>query len=140
MNAYTFRRHDSLRGVENKRTSVRRTLCFRGRVIVLSILLAQELGVKSGSHVAFTYDEDHPENIYVRAADDADDTRDIQNTLGCKYADGKTLRCTNSAVVHHVLSQVGAKTSCTCYVAPIPTNINGKEHYQILLSCPIQIN
>ena len=140
MNAYTFRRHDSLRGVVNKRTSVARTLSFNGRVIVLSVLLEQEMGIKKGSHVAFTYDEDHPENIYIRTADDADDTKDIQNTVNCISGKIKTLRCTNSAVVRHVLNQVGAKKSCTCYVAPIPTNINGKEHYQILLSCPIKIN
>lgn len=141
MNAYTFRRHDSKRGVvTGNNTSNKRTLYFRDSRIIPSILLANELGVKAGSHLAFTYDEDNPENVYVRTADDADDTKDIQCSLHGAKPGSKTLRCKNRAVVMHILSQVGAKASCTCYVSPTPTNINGKEHYQILLSCPIQIN
>lgn len=143
MPAYTFRRHDALRGVAlnpNGHVSTRRTLNFRGCEIVMSALLADQLNVKAGNHLAFTYDEDHPDHIYVRTADDADDTRDIQFSLSSKQKDKHKLRCCNTAVVRHVLSQVGAKRSCTCYVSPEPTNIEGKEHYQILLSCPIQIN
>ncbi len=143
METYTFRRLEARRGRTPNpvgTVSTRRTLNFRAGRIVLSHLLAEQLGVTAGSHLAFTYDEKKPERIYVRAADDIDDTKDIQSALSCLGKNNASLRCCNAAVVQHVLQQAGATTSCTLYVAPKPVAINGKNHYQILVSSPIRIN
>ena len=142
MNAYTFRRFDTSRARANNTsgsTSTRRTINFNDRFIYLSCLLAEQLHLKEGSHIAFTMDEDKPERIYVRQADDIDDTRDIQCALSSQRRDRRNLRCSNKAVVEHVLYLVGATTSCTCYVAPNATKIGGKDHYQILVDCPLMI-
>lgn len=143
MTPYTFRKSDSQRGKPHNpdgKPSTRRTLNFRDGRIVLSTLLAEQLGVTSGSHIAFTYDENKPERIYVRTADYHDDTKDIQSALAFIGTKKKVLRCCNTAVVQHVLQQAGAINSCTCYVAQKPTVINGKKHYQILVASPVMIN
>lgn len=143
MDYYTFRKYDSSRGqVSNPRGSVslRRTLTFRGQHIMLSQLLAKDLNVKAGSHLAFTLDEKNPDRVFVRPADYADDEKDIQYTLSNMGGGKQQLRCTNASVVRHIHSIMGATKSCTCYVSPAATKINGKDHYQILVSCPININ
>ena len=143
MEAYTFRKNDAHRGIaKNPRGSVstRRALSFNRKHITLSKRLSDELGVSVGSHIAFTYYEEKPDHIFIRAADEPGDTKDIQYTLCLERRDKAVLKCSASAVINHVLSQVGASRTCTCYVSPKPTLINGKNHYQILVSCPIKIN
>ncbi len=143
MTTYTFRKADSQRGKPHNpdgKPSTRRTLNFCDGRIILSALLAKHLCVTAGSHLAFTYDEDKPERIYVRTADDRDDTKDIQSALAFISTKKQVLRCCNTAVVQHVLQQAGAVSSCTCYVAQKPTVINGKKHYQILVASPVMIN
>ena len=140
MELYTFTRTEARRGQANSlgRPVSRRTLSFRGQRIYLSTLLSMDLGLKAGAHVAFTYDEDRPERVYIRPADYPDDTKEIQMKLSA--ASKRVLQCYNKAVVKHVLTFAEATEGCTCYVAAKPTKINGKDHYQILVSNPININ
>lgn len=143
METYTFRRTDSWRGnVSNRKGSVstRRTLNFCGKYIRLTKMLADHIGVTAGSHLAFTIDENKPEHIYVRPADEPDDTRDIQYELSYDHRSKGTLRCCSTCVVRHVLAHANAANSCTCYVAPTPTIIDGKKHYQVLVSSPYRTN
>ena len=139
MTPYTFRRTDSWREQANHKGGrpARCTLNFRDRYIFFSTQLAALLGLNADAHVAFTYDEDKPENIFVRSADFSDDTQDIQLCLSTAGRNKSILRCSNRAVVNHVLTHAGATKSCTCYVALKPTRIKGKDHFQILVSCPI---
>ena len=143
MTPYTFRHSDSWRGVvcnTKGTTSTRCTLNFCGLFIRLTKLTAEKLGVRAGSHLAFTIDEDKPECIYVRQADDADDTKDIQFTVQYDKKKCGTLKCCSTLVVKHVLQYANAKKSCTCYIASAPTIINGKNHYQVLVANPYRIN
>ncbi|MBE6319358.1 MAG: hypothetical protein E7075_00175 [Bacteroidales bacterium] len=142
MAAYTFRRTDSWRGnVSNPKGSMstRRTLNFCGKYIRLTKLMADHIGVTAGSHLAFTIDEDKPECIYVRQADGPDDTKEIQFPLLYDHKEHGTLRCCSSVIVRHVLHFANAQKSCTCYVASNPINIDGKQHYQILLANPYRV-
>lgn len=143
MEAYTFRHNDSRRGISSNRTgsvSTRRTLNFNGKYIRLTKMLAEDMRLTVGRHLAFTIDEEKPERIYVRQADDKDDTRDVQFTISYDNKAKGTYRCAAKCVVDYVLQQVGATSKCTCYVSPKPTNINGKDHFQILVACPLMIN
>ncbi|MBR1525061.1 MAG: hypothetical protein IJ640_00175 [Prevotella sp.] len=143
MTPYTFRRTDSWKGESSNpkgSESTRRSLNFRDNKIYLSKMLSDQMGIVAGSHLAFTYDEDKPQNIYIRTADDPDDTHDIQSKVSYAKKSKGSLRCCNIAVVRHVLHHVGADRACTCYVSPSPILINGKQHYQILVGCPIMVN
>ena len=143
MAAYTFRRQDSWRGnVSNPKGSVstRRTLNFCGKYIRLTKMMADHIGVTAGSHLAFTIDESKPNCIYVRPADEPDDTKEIQIPLLYDHKEHGTLRCCSSVVVKHVLNLANAKKSCTCYVSPTPTDISGKQHYKVLIENPYRVN
>lgn len=141
MEAYTFKRVDSWKEQRNHKGGrpARLTINCRDRYISFSTGLRDKLKLQSGSHVAFTYDEDKPNHIYIRAADAPDDTCDIQIPLSYSGRNKSILRCSNKAVTRHVLEQVGAHVSCTCYIAPKPVKIANKEHYQIMVSCPVMV-
>lgn len=139
MNTYTFRRTDAWRDQANRKGGrpARLTINFRDRYIFLSTELAAMLGVDTNAHVAFTYDEDNPKRVYIRTADAPDDAPDIKHSLSGSGRNGAILRCSNKAVTQHVLRHAGATKSCTCFVARKPTRIDGKDHFMIMLSCPM---
>jgi len=137
MTPYTFSLKDAKRlRVDN--TSSRRTLRFYGKNIYPSALLADSLGLDSGSHVAITLDEDRPTNIFIRKADDADDNECTQTaTVAYDCKRKGTYVFSSVAVVRHILELVGADKSVTMYVSPRPTTIEGKMYYRILTETPI---
>lgn len=139
MNAYTFRRTDAWRDQSNRKggRQAQATINFGDRYITISRQLASMLGVDTNAHVAFTYDEDKPDHVYIRPADYPDDTREVQHCLFGVGRNKAYLRCSNRAVTQHVLRHAGAAKSCTCFVARKPTSIDGKDHFQIMLSCPL---
>lgn len=140
MNAYTFRRTDAWREqTGQKGRPARCTVNFNEYCISLSKQLSAMLGVKSGGYVAFTCDEDCPSHIYIRPAEYPDDDRIIQHKLSSAGRNKTVLRCFNRAVIEYMFELTRATKSCTCYVEQKPTSIDGKNHYRIMLHCPIRV-
>lgn len=143
MTPYTFTRLDSQYGLaHNTKGSIsnRRTMLFTGQRIVPSKMLAEQLGLVPGAHVAITMDEDNTSKIFIRRADDPDDNATTQ-TAKVSLGDRKkgTLVFCSVAVVNHVLSITEADISATLYVSPNATEIDGKKYYRIIVEQPFAI-
>lgn len=143
MTPYTFTRLDSRYGVaHNTRGSIsnRRTLLFTGQRIIPSKMLAEQLRLVPGAHVAITMDEDNPSKIYIRRADDPDDNEKTQTARVSLYNKQKgILIFCSTPVVNHVLSVTEADISATLYVSPNATEIGGKKYYRIIVEQPFAI-
>lgn len=143
MTPYTFRANDSRRAysfASKGRPALYRTLNFRDRFIIPSKTLSEMLNLVHGAHVGITLDEDNPDKIYIRRADDDDDNSNTQTSCVCwdKACRG-TFRFSSKAVVEHVLSITEANTSVTLFVSPKPTVIEGKTYYRIIVESPLSI-
>lgn len=131
MTPYTFHSGDARKACQNNASQFR-TLRFYGKNIYPSGLLAESLGLCAGSHVAVTLDEEHPERIYIRRADDADDNKSTQTAQVCTDSIRKgTLVFSSKAVVTHILGFFRGASTVTLYVSPNPTIIEDKNYYQI---------
>jgi predicted nucleotidyltransferase len=96
------------------------------------------LNLEQGAHIAITLDEDNPDKIYIRKADDADDNSETQTAKVYNHRLG-TFKCRSRAVVEHVLSITEANTSVTLFVSPKPMVIEGKTYYRIIVESPLSI-
>lgn len=140
MTPYTFLSNDSRKELTcnpKGSKSTRCTLYFKGQNIVPSKMLAEQLKLKRGAHVAITVDEDKPSSIFIRRADDLDDNSNTQTAKVCWSSRSRgTYKFCSVAVVKHILSVIEAESSAVLFVAPKPTNICGKEYFRIITESP----
>lgn len=132
MTPYTFHSGDARKMCQDNQSKFL-TLRFYGKNIYPSGMLADMLGLHVGAHVAITLDEDKPENVYIRRADDADDDRSTQTAKVCYDCVRKgTLVFSSKAVVDYILGFFHGAASVTLYVSPAPVIINNKVYYRII--------
>ena len=142
---YTITKHDSLcaanphnRGCHQ---SIKRTLNVHPYAIYPSKLLVEELGLTKGSHIAITFDEGCIDKVYIRRADDADDTPMTQTArLHVAFKGKRTMKFCNKEAALHILQVAGLTGKGTFYVSATPTVIGCKTYYRILTENPITMN
>lgn len=138
---YTYQRHESFKGQNNNckgSLSTMRLFNVRADRMYFSKRLCEEMGIKHGTHIAFSQDEFKPELCYIRVADDPDDNYETQSFLvGWARKDKRSLRGCCVVAARNVLNLVGAKKSCSVFVSPTPTtDEHGKKHYRLILEAP----
>lgn len=141
---YTITKHDSLCAANphnrGHHPSVKRTLNVHPYAIYPSQLLVKELGLKKGSHVAISFDEGCIDKVYIRRADDPDDTLMTQTAqLHVAFRGKRTMKFCNKEAALHILQVAGVTGKGTFYVSATPTVIGCKTYYRILTENPITI-